>query len=214
MSTFRLPDLGEGLEEAEIVAWHAGEGDHVIADQPLVSVETDKAVVEIPRPARAASRHAATGGRATSCRGAQPLVEFAEAAGRGHGHRGGRDAGGAGRGSAAAGAARPRRPGGAGGARPGAAARGRPRARAPHGAGGHRQPGRRRGRGRRGCSGAGPSRCAASAAPWRRTWRGRTPRSFRPPSPTTPTSAAGPGPRTSPSAWCGRSSPAAAPSPP
>jgi 2-oxoisovalerate dehydrogenase E2 component (dihydrolipoyl transacylase) len=50
MSTFNLPDLGEGLQEAEIVAWHVGEGDHVVADQPLVSVETEKAVVEIPSP--------------------------------------------------------------------------------------------------------------------------------------------------------------------
>ena len=47
---FTLPDLGEGLEEAEIVAWLVNEGDHVIANQPLVSVETDKAVVEIPSP--------------------------------------------------------------------------------------------------------------------------------------------------------------------
>ncbi len=47
---FVLPDLGEGLQEAEIVAWHVAEGDHVVADQPLVSVETDKAVVEIPSP--------------------------------------------------------------------------------------------------------------------------------------------------------------------
>ena len=50
MTVFRLPDLGEGLKEAEIVAWHVTEGDHVIAEQPLVSVETDKAVVEIPAP--------------------------------------------------------------------------------------------------------------------------------------------------------------------
>lgn len=49
-SVFVLPDLGEGLQEAEIVAWHVAEGDHVVADQPLVSVETDKAVVEIPSP--------------------------------------------------------------------------------------------------------------------------------------------------------------------
>ncbi len=48
--TFVLPDLGEGLQEAEIVAWHVSEGDNVIADQPLVSVETDKAVVEVPAP--------------------------------------------------------------------------------------------------------------------------------------------------------------------
>ncbi|MGE0418868.1 MAG: dihydrolipoamide acetyltransferase family protein [Acetobacteraceae bacterium] len=47
---FLLPDLGEGLREAEVVVWHVAEGDHVVADQPLVSVETDKAVVEIPSP--------------------------------------------------------------------------------------------------------------------------------------------------------------------
>jgi 2-oxoisovalerate dehydrogenase E2 component (dihydrolipoyl transacylase) len=50
MITFALPDLGEGLQEAEIVAWHVTEGDHVVADQPLVSVETEKAVVEVPSP--------------------------------------------------------------------------------------------------------------------------------------------------------------------
>src|SRR5947209_8714326 len=50
MSHFNLPDLGEGLEEAEIVAWHVNQGDHVVADQPLLSVETDKAVVEVPSP--------------------------------------------------------------------------------------------------------------------------------------------------------------------
>jgi 2-oxoisovalerate dehydrogenase E2 component (dihydrolipoyl transacylase) len=50
MSIFTLPDLGEGLREAEIVTWHVSVGDHVIADQPLVSVETDKAIVEVPAP--------------------------------------------------------------------------------------------------------------------------------------------------------------------
>ncbi len=50
MTPFRLPDLGEGLREAELVAWHVAEGDHVVTDQPLVSVETEKAVVEIPSP--------------------------------------------------------------------------------------------------------------------------------------------------------------------
>ncbi|MBS9717743.1 dihydrolipoamide acetyltransferase family protein [Pseudohalocynthiibacter aestuariivivens] len=50
MTVFSLPDLGEGLQSAEIVAWQVSVGDHVIADQPLVSVETDKAVVEIPAP--------------------------------------------------------------------------------------------------------------------------------------------------------------------
>jgi len=47
---FVLPDLGEGLEDAEIVTWHVGVGDHVVIDQPLVSVETDKALVDIPAP--------------------------------------------------------------------------------------------------------------------------------------------------------------------
>lgn len=47
---FRLPDIGEGLTEAEIVTWLVAEGEHVDSDQPIVEVETDKAVVEIPSP--------------------------------------------------------------------------------------------------------------------------------------------------------------------
>lgn len=50
MKTFTLPDLGEGLQEAEIIAWHVGAGETIVADQPLVSVETAKAVVEVPSP--------------------------------------------------------------------------------------------------------------------------------------------------------------------
>lgn len=50
MKVFKLPDLGEGLQEAEIVEWHVEAGAEVRADQPLVSVETAKAVVEIPAP--------------------------------------------------------------------------------------------------------------------------------------------------------------------
>lgn len=50
MIDFALPDLGEGLVEAEIVEWHVGPGDHVVAGQPLVSVETDKSVIEVPSP--------------------------------------------------------------------------------------------------------------------------------------------------------------------
>jgi 2-oxoisovalerate dehydrogenase E2 component (dihydrolipoyl transacylase) len=50
MSTFRLPDLGEGLAEAEIVERHVKVGDHVRVDQPMLSVETAKAVVEVPAP--------------------------------------------------------------------------------------------------------------------------------------------------------------------
>jgi pyruvate dehydrogenase E2 component (dihydrolipoamide acetyltransferase) len=50
MKTFKLPDLGEGLQEAEIIEWHVKAGDEVQADQPLLSVETAKAIVEIPSP--------------------------------------------------------------------------------------------------------------------------------------------------------------------
>jgi len=50
MSVFRLPDLGEGLAEAEILEWHVQPGQRVCADQPMVSVETAKAVVEVPVP--------------------------------------------------------------------------------------------------------------------------------------------------------------------
>ncbi|HEU0198400.1 MAG TPA: dihydrolipoamide acetyltransferase family protein [Nevskiaceae bacterium] len=50
MSVFKLPDLGEGLTEAEIREWLVKVGDTVKADQPLVAVETDKAVVEVPSP--------------------------------------------------------------------------------------------------------------------------------------------------------------------
>lgn len=50
MATFQLPDLGEGLAEAEIREWHVKPGDHMRADQPMVSVETAKAVVEVPCP--------------------------------------------------------------------------------------------------------------------------------------------------------------------
>jgi pyruvate dehydrogenase E2 component (dihydrolipoamide acetyltransferase) len=50
MKIFKLPDLGEGLQEAEIVKWHIKVGEEIRADQPMVSVETAKAVVDIPAP--------------------------------------------------------------------------------------------------------------------------------------------------------------------
>jgi pyruvate dehydrogenase E2 component (dihydrolipoamide acetyltransferase) len=79
MTDFRLPDLGEGLQEAEIIAWHVTVGDHVVADQPLASVETDKAVVEIPSPrsGRIAALHGAPG---DIVKIGAPLVDFEEAA--------------------------------------------------------------------------------------------------------------------------------------
>ncbi|MCA1779210.1 MAG: 2-oxo acid dehydrogenase subunit E2 [Xanthomonadaceae bacterium] len=50
MKTFNLPDLGEGLPDAEIVEWLVAEGDVVKIDDPIVSMETAKAVVEVPSP--------------------------------------------------------------------------------------------------------------------------------------------------------------------
>jgi len=60
---FVLPDLGEGLTEAEIVSWHVQVGDIVAVDQDVVEVETAKAVVEIPVPyaGRVAELHAGPG---------------------------------------------------------------------------------------------------------------------------------------------------------
>ena len=65
--------------EAEIVAWHVGVGDHVVTDQPLVSIETDKALVEVPSPhsGRIAALHGAPGDIVAV---GAPLVEFTEVA--------------------------------------------------------------------------------------------------------------------------------------
>jgi 2-oxoisovalerate dehydrogenase E2 component (dihydrolipoyl transacylase) len=79
MREFLLPDLGEGLEEAEIVDWHVTEGDHVVADQPLVSVETDKAVVDVPSP-QSGRIVRLFGAKGDLIKVGAPLVEFAEGA--------------------------------------------------------------------------------------------------------------------------------------
>lgn len=50
MKYFKLPDLGEGLPEAEILEWHVKEGEEVSTDQLMVSVETAKAIVDVPSP--------------------------------------------------------------------------------------------------------------------------------------------------------------------
>ena len=50
MSQFLLPDLGEGLEEAQLVQWLVSEGDTVQLNQPICQVETAKALVDIPSP--------------------------------------------------------------------------------------------------------------------------------------------------------------------
>jgi pyruvate dehydrogenase E2 component (dihydrolipoamide acetyltransferase) len=51
MYEFRLPDVGEGLSEAEVVTWLVRVGDEVVTDQPIVELQTDKALVEMPAPA-------------------------------------------------------------------------------------------------------------------------------------------------------------------
>ncbi|HTC26824.1 biotin/lipoyl-containing protein, partial [Dyella sp.] len=50
IKTFYLPDLGEGLPDATVVEWHVKEGDTIKLDAPLVSMETAKAVVDVPSP--------------------------------------------------------------------------------------------------------------------------------------------------------------------
>src|SRR5688572_337924 len=47
---FRLPDIGEGVVEGEIIKWHVKPGQKVNEDDPLVEVMTDKATVTIPSP--------------------------------------------------------------------------------------------------------------------------------------------------------------------
>src|SRR5438874_13182860 len=47
---FKLPDIGEGIAEAEIVAWHVKVGDEIAADQPIADMMTDKATVEMESP--------------------------------------------------------------------------------------------------------------------------------------------------------------------
>src|SRR3989344_5133025 len=47
---FKFPDVGEGIQEGEIVKWLVKKGDEIKADQIIVQIETDKAVVDIPSP--------------------------------------------------------------------------------------------------------------------------------------------------------------------
>ena len=77
MPEFTLPDLGEGLTEAEIVAWHVRVGEDVSVDQVVVEVETAKASVEVPIPyaGKVSSLHGAVG--ETVAVGA-PLISVAE----------------------------------------------------------------------------------------------------------------------------------------
>ncbi|MDB5985592.1 MAG: Dihydrolipoyllysine-residue (2-methylpropanoyl)transferase [Nevskia sp.] len=75
MSIFKLPDLGEGLQEAEIREWHVKEGDVVKVDQPLLAVETAKAVVEVPSP-QAGKIVKLFGASGDMMEVGKPLVEF------------------------------------------------------------------------------------------------------------------------------------------
>ena len=50
MPEYKLPDVGEGLTEAEIVAWHVQVGDVVEINQIVVEIETAKSIVELPSP--------------------------------------------------------------------------------------------------------------------------------------------------------------------
>src|SRR5688500_2530883 len=54
---FKLPDIGEGIAEAEIVAWHVKVGDEVTEDQQLADMMTDKATVEMESPVAGGSPH-------------------------------------------------------------------------------------------------------------------------------------------------------------
>ncbi|MFI4905794.1 MAG: dihydrolipoamide acetyltransferase family protein [Steroidobacteraceae bacterium] len=80
MTVFKLPDLGEGLSEAEILRWHVKVGDYIYVDAPMLSVETAKAVVEVPSPVSGTitALHAQPGDRIEI---GAPLIEFAVASG-------------------------------------------------------------------------------------------------------------------------------------
>ncbi|WP_320775531.1 dihydrolipoamide acetyltransferase family protein [Streptomyces sp. CRN 30] len=92
---FRLPDLGEGLTGAEIVRWMVEVGDAVTVDQPVVEVETAKAMVEVPCP-YAGVVTARFGEEGTEMPVGSPLLTVAEGASDAGGSRGASGASGAG----------------------------------------------------------------------------------------------------------------------
>jgi len=75
MRYFKLPDLGEGLIEAEIVEWHVKAGDQVATDQLMLAVETAKAIVEIPSPQMGIIEHT-FGEIGDTVHIGEPLVEY------------------------------------------------------------------------------------------------------------------------------------------
>ena len=78
MRYFKLPDLGEGLQEAEIVEWHIKAGDTVSEDQVIVSVETAKAIVDVPSPC-AGKVLTLFGAAGDQVHVGEPLLEYADA---------------------------------------------------------------------------------------------------------------------------------------
>lgn len=79
MNIFNLPDLGEGLPDAEVHEWFVKEGDVVAADQPLVSMETAKAVVDVPCP-QSGTISKLYGKPGDVIKTGEPLVAFASTA--------------------------------------------------------------------------------------------------------------------------------------
>lgn len=77
MNIFNLPDLGEGLPDAEIVRWYVKEGDKVTTDALLVAMETAKAVVDVPSPATGTIKKL-YGQPGDIIHTGKPLVEFVE----------------------------------------------------------------------------------------------------------------------------------------
>ncbi|HCA89959.1 MAG TPA: 2-oxo acid dehydrogenase subunit E2 [Legionellales bacterium] len=75
MTIFNLPDLGEGLPDAEIHEWFVKEGDEIALDQPLVAMETAKAVVEVPSPQQGIVIKL-FGARGDVIKTGMPLIEF------------------------------------------------------------------------------------------------------------------------------------------
>ena len=57
----KVPDIGEGIAEVELVEWRVRPGDTVVADQPLADVMTDKATVEVPSPVASLNRTSSSG---------------------------------------------------------------------------------------------------------------------------------------------------------
>jgi len=89
MFQFKLPDIGEGMHEGEIVKWHVKPGDQVEEDQVLLEVQNDKAVVELPSPVSGTVKEVLVEEGTVATVG-QVLVVF-EVAGEGNAAEGGAD---------------------------------------------------------------------------------------------------------------------------